>query len=367
MKKPFWLKKSSLQYYLVNFLFDLYSILVIPKGEKNKVLVTEFDGIGDVVVNQKLIELIMNKYGKEQVIFLIRDNMVDLAVLMQYNYMTYEDNYHLNIFKLVRLYKKMSKYNFRELYFLEFHLGYDVNKLKYSDKEYKISFLKKFKFKKIYGYRNGIFDSWLIENNITVIDSSGEKILDKVYNYAKVIDNKIEIEEMIPNLEINKLEMNYISVGIGASDKIRIPAPEKLAEFLNYISQKEECYFYILGYGKTQNEYFKKLEKFIDKKERLINYVGKLSLMESIEKIANSKLYIGFDSGLYNIAYALKKNIIAITDEKICPEYRHESKNIKFVHKKEGEESFRIEDLEYKNENLNSISINAFIREYESF
>ena len=134
MKKPFWLKKSSLQYYLVNFLFDLYSILVIPKGEKNKVLVTEFDGIGDVVVNQKLIELIMNKYGKEQVIFLIRDNMVDLAVLMQYNYMTYEDNYHLNIFKLVRLYKKMSKYNFRELYFLEFHLGYDVNKLKYSDK-----------------------------------------------------------------------------------------------------------------------------------------------------------------------------------------------------------------------------------------
>ena len=61
MKKPFWLKKSSLQYYLVNFLFDLYSILVIPKGEKNKVLVTEFDGIGDVVVNQKLIELRLGK------------------------------------------------------------------------------------------------------------------------------------------------------------------------------------------------------------------------------------------------------------------------------------------------------------------
>lgn len=367
MKKPFWLKKSSLKYFLVNFLFNLYTIFVSPKGEKNKILITEFDGIGDVIVNQKLVDLIVKKNGKEQVIFLIRENMSDLADLMQYNYISYQDNYHLSIFKLIKLYSEMSKYNFRELYFLEFHLGYDVNKLGYSDKKHKINFLKKFKFEKIYGYKNGIFNNWVNSNNVNVIDSSGEKILDKVYSYAQIIDNEIQKEEMIPNLIIKKMEKNYISVGIGASDKIRIPAPKKLAEFLNYISENDESNFHILGHGKNQNEYFKKLEKYIIRKEKLINYVGKLSLKESIEEIANSKLYIGFDSGLYNIAYALKKNVIAITDEKICPEYRHNSENIRFVHKKEGEKSFKVEDLEYKNENLNSISLDTFIKEYKSF
>ena len=367
MKKPFWLKKSSLQYYWVNLLFSLCTIFIRPKGIKNKILITEFDGIGDLVVNQKLVDLIIKKYGEKNVIFLVRDNMVDLAILMGYEYISYEDNYHLSIFKLMKMYKKMCKYNFTELYFLEFHLGYNVNEIGCSDKEFKINFLKKFKFEKIYGYENGIFNSWKESGNVVTVNSTGKKILDKIYDYAIIVDDKVLKKDLIPDLEIEKSEKNYIAVGIGASDKIRIISPKKLAEFLNYISENSQVEFHILGYGKTQEEYYKKLEKYTKNKNVIISYVSRLSLKESVVEIANSKLYIGFDSGLYNIAYTLRKKILAITDEKICPEYRHESSNIRFVHRSNEDKLVKSDDLEYKNENLNSVSLETFIKEYRFF
>ena len=46
----------------------------------------------------------------------------------------------MNIIKLFKVYKKLCKYNFKELYFLEFHQRYDINELKYSDKKNKINF-----------------------------------------------------------------------------------------------------------------------------------------------------------------------------------------------------------------------------------
>ncbi len=140
MKKPYWLKKIFIKYYRTNFFFFFLSLIIKPNGRKDKILVTEFDGIGDIIVNQKLIELIIKKYSRENVIFLVRRNTAELIDLLNYKYETYEDGCHMNIIKLFKVYKKLCKYNFKELYFLEFHQRYDINELKYSDKKNKINF-----------------------------------------------------------------------------------------------------------------------------------------------------------------------------------------------------------------------------------
>ena len=44
----------------------------------------------------------------------------------------------------------------------------------------------------------------------------------------------------------------------------------------------------------------------------MISYVNKLNLVETMYQITHAKLYIGFDSGLYNMAYALGKKQICV-------------------------------------------------------
>ena len=102
---------------MTNFLFFFITLYIKPKGDKDKILITEFDGIGDIIVNQKLIELIIKKYSRENVIFLVRRNTAELIDLLNYKYETYEDGCHMNIIKLFKVYKKLCKIRFKKYYF----------------------------------------------------------------------------------------------------------------------------------------------------------------------------------------------------------------------------------------------------------
>ncbi len=73
---------------MTNFLFFFMTLCIRPKGDKNEILITEFDGIGDIIVNQKLIDLIIKKYSRENVIFLVRKNAAELIDLLNYKYET---------------------------------------------------------------------------------------------------------------------------------------------------------------------------------------------------------------------------------------------------------------------------------------
>ena len=73
---------------MTNFLFFFITLYIKPKGDKDKILITEFDGIGDIIVNQKLIDLIVKKYNRENVIFLVRNNTSELIDLLNYKYET---------------------------------------------------------------------------------------------------------------------------------------------------------------------------------------------------------------------------------------------------------------------------------------
>ena len=71
MKKPYWIKKSYLKYKINNILFLFLQLFVSKNRIGNQVLITELDGIGDIVARQKLVDLIAEKHGKENVVLLV--------------------------------------------------------------------------------------------------------------------------------------------------------------------------------------------------------------------------------------------------------------------------------------------------------
>ena len=355
MKKPLWLKKSYLKYNINNVLFSVFSIFIPKNKSKNKILVTELDGIGDIVVRSEILDLLAEKYGKENIIVLVTF-AEDLIALNGYQYEVFEKNSHYNFLKLLKLYKKIARYGFWKFYSLEFL------------PEDKLNFLKKVDFEEVYGFRGGVFDKWnQKKKSINLIDKNGEKVLNIVFNYArKFINTDLQIEDMRPNLKIKTIEKDYISLGIGTSDRKRQISPVKMKIFLNYIMTKNsKIKIHILGNGKNDELYFNKL-LCLENRDNLVSYVSKLSLLETTKQITDSKLYIGFDSGLYNIAYALNKKIIVIVDKNISPQFRHNDPKIRFLYKEmniETKES--VTDEVFGNENINSISIDVFKKAFE--
>mgnify|MGYP003454177607 CR=1 FL=1 len=74
----------------------------------DKVLITSFGGLGDIIVRQKLIDLIAKKYGKENIRVLVKNNP-EVISIMGYESIYFKKNTHKNIFKLVKLYNEIIK------------------------------------------------------------------------------------------------------------------------------------------------------------------------------------------------------------------------------------------------------------------
>ena len=211
-----------------------------------------------------------------------------------------------------------------------------------------------------------MYKNWNKEFNTVLINPEYDRIIDKVYNYAKEIDRNIKKEDLIPELPIKTSEQSYISVGVGTTDSNRMCSPKKLAEFLEYlIILDKSIKIYLLGYGKRDEEYSENLIKILGK-NNLVSYVSSLNLGETTKMIADSKLYIGFDSGLYNISYGLRKKTIGIFLEEL-KSFQHSAKYVKIIVKANSVDEMTINDNYYNNVLMNEISLNSFKKAYHYF
>ncbi|WP_435308207.1 glycosyltransferase family 9 protein [Sebaldella termitidis] len=353
MKKPYWLKQSYLKYKINNILFSFTQIFISKNKNGKRVLITELDGIGDIIVKQKLVDLIAEKHGKENVVLLATYG-TELLEFMGYKCEVFTKNVHYNFFKLINLFKKLCEYDIGILYSLEF------------SSEDKLDFLNKLRLKEIYAFKGGIIDNWK-GKNVNLVEKEGTKVLDILSNYArKFINPNVKKNQIIPRLNVETFDGSYIAVGIGSSDKNKIAFPKKLAEFLETITKEyPEMKFHILGYGKNDLEYFKKIESCFSKKENLVCFVNKLDLVGTMHQIAHAKLYIGFDSGLYNIAYALKKKQICMVSINRGHDFFHEDENIRFVYKELDSRAETITDSLGYNSEISSISTSIFKENFD--
>lgn len=115
-----------------------------------------------------------------------------------------------------------------------------------------------------------------------------------------------------------------------------------------------------------EKEYGEELRKIVGG-DNVINNVETINFSEVIREISNSKMYIGFDSGSYNLAYALDKKIILLASRNESSGFYHDSENIKIIFRNKDRNSKFIDDSKYTNNEMNGIRLEIFIEAYESF
>lgn len=113
----------------------------------------------------------------------------------------------------------------------------------------------------------------------------------------------------------------------------------------------------LVGNGDLQEKYAEYLTQELSIL-KIINLVNKTILQDAFQLVADSKLFLGFESGLYNFCFVTRKKGIALFKNTDVP-FAHEVPWLKIV----GPENEKIDDFydeDYPDEKINNISVEKF-------
>lgn len=331
-------------------------ILYFFKFKHNgKIIVKSMDGVGDILVRSALAEKIIEKYGRENVVFLMKENYVSLGKLLGYNVIGIPRKNEKNLFKRLKMFYKINrKYNPKQFFNIEF--GNDSTIANIYAKE-----------------RVGIFDNTPMVKSYNKyytrsfeFSNSNEKILEKIREIGEnILETSLTIEDVIPDLRkifpVEKEEGIVIAVGSTARDRVCSPLRMKgYIEELTKVYPKEEII--LVGNGELQNNYAKELIKLIPK-VKIKNLVNQTTLEEVFRIVVNSKFFVGFESGLYNFCFVTRKKGIGLFRDITVP-FAHEVPWIRVI----GPRDEQIDDLKdevYFDKRINNISVTDFRKAIE--
>lgn len=268
---------------------------VQKKKEKN-ILIVSLDALGDNVVKLEAIRKIDEYAGAPKNITILCEEKWE-SLYQGYGYNVFTENNKRNIFKRALMYRKINSFNYDVV------IHYDFSS-KLESEEYIFS-------------KNGIEKLNCLDNVDYILDKNClilKKLTGKEYTWDEVRPNIENFKNVLPKNTRNSNEENLlpIAVGIGAATSLKMMSPAKIIEIVYFLSDRyPERELLLLGTGKRQKKY---VEDIIDniKNTNIKNFVDKTTLKESIELLDNSYFFIGFDSGLGNIAFSLRKKIISL-------------------------------------------------------
>lgn len=201
--------------------------------------------------------------------------------------------------------------------------------------------------------------------------NKNEKILNQIKTIGEnILDRNLRENELIPDLKMDKNSKNEgIVIAVGSTSREKVCSPYRMLGYIKEIKKEfPEEKIYLVGNGKLQLEYAEYLIENL-KEFKIINLVDKTNLKEVFKIIAESRLFIGFDSRLYNYSYSLRKKTIALFKDLSSP-FKHEADWVKVL----GPEKERIDNFKdegYPNREINNISIETLkkalegMKEYE--
>ena len=327
--KPKWLKSSFIKGKLNNFIFEIWYKSYKNKNYENNenVLIIATEAMGDTIVKSGAMELVRKKYGNDKVYIFANDKWEDLLKRMDFNVISKTKGYRRGFKDRIKTIKKIDEIGFKTIL--------DLN------------FISDNTFTSKLSYKNLI----KLEDYVKVDE---KYILNPIYRMINdIIEHQVELEEIKPDFKkYYNLGERGVVVGVGASHESKVFPPEKMIDVLNLVKNsypKEKIY--LLGTGNKQRNYAEKIVKEL-KIENIINLVDEISLVEGMEKVAQSKLYIGFDSGLFHAAYSFRKDIMVFFG--IESGFEHREKNVHIIM---GDGKNPIKAGFYGNEILNSIKI----------
>lgn len=334
---------------VINFIFKFC------KFENNgKILVKSMDGIGDILVRSRVAEKIIEKYGKENVYFLMKDHYKNLGEFLGYNVIGIPRKSEKSFFKRLKMmYEINKKYSPKKFLNIEFGNDSIVANIMAKDKVGVFDNNEMVKCYNKYYTKSFIFD----KNN--------KKVLDTIKQIGEnILETQLELENIIPNLR-NKFSVSNkdIIIAVGSTARNRVCSPIKMKEYIEEIIKfcpNEKIV--LVGNGELQKNYAKKILEMIPNKN-IIDFVDKTNLMEAFELVTKSKLFIGFESGLYNLCFVTRKKGIGLFRD-ASVSFAHEVPWLKNIEPL-GSIDNTIKDEEYPDERINSISVESFKKAME--
>lgn len=268
----------------------------IQKKKEKNILIVSLDALGDNVVKLEAIRKISEYAGAPKNITILCEEKWE-SLYQGYGYNVFTENNKRNIFKRALMYRKINSFNYDVV------IHYDFSS-KLESEEYIFS-------------KNGIEKLNCLDNVDYILDKNClilKKLTGKEYTSDEVRPNVENFKNILPKNTRNSNEKDLlpIAVGIGAATSLKMMSPAKIIEIVHFLSDRyPERELLLLGTGKRQKKY---VEDIIDniKNTNIKNFVDKTTLKESIELLDNSYFFIGFDSGLGNIAFSLRKKIISL-------------------------------------------------------
>jgi len=122
------------------------------------------------------------------------------------------------------------------------------------------------------------------------------------------LEAKTRAKQVESNIKSN---INYIVVVPGAAHKSKQWPQEYFASLMNTLSKRLSNTVFILVGGEKDIPIAKRIQSSLKKRVRCINWVGELSIMESMSIIKNANLVLVNDTGMLHVAESFKVRTIA--------------------------------------------------------
>lgn len=333
--------RDRLNSLIINFIFKFCKF----ETEEN-ILIKSMDGIGDILVRSKLAELVAekNRLDNSKVYFLMKEQYKNLGTFLGYNVIGLDRKTEKNLLKRFFKFYEINKR------YINLEFGNDNITANIIAKE-KIGNLDESKMTSCYNkYFTKPFK----------VSESHKKILNKMREFGeKILEREVSLEEIIPDLRDKfPIDNKDIVIAVGSTARNRGCSPLKMKEYIEEIFKiYPEEKIILVGNGNLQKEYAKKIIELLPNK-KIIDFVDKTNLMEAFELVTKSKLFVGFESGLYNLCFVTRKKGIGLFRDISVP-FAHEVPWLKNIGPSEKIDR-SVKDEEYPDEKINSISVESF-------
>lgn len=310
--------KKSISYFSNFIIFFFIDCLLIKKNnsfkENEDILIVRIDGIGDFFIWLNTIKYYKIIYANRRLTLLCSNAVKSIAEELKiFNEVITIDrekfikNYKYRYQELEKISKKKYNLLLSPIYSRDFFsLDWLVKSI---DAKQKIGFLGD--TVNIKGFLKKISNKWYTKLISFNLDNSIE--LEKNYIFINEISNlKItpQINTILDFIKIYKKEINekYCILFLGSSD---IRKNWDVYKFIEVAKKIPKNYKIVLAGGKSEN---KLGEVFLEnyKDNRVINKIGKTSLLETLFLIKNSSFIIGNDSACIHMAVTTEIKSICI-------------------------------------------------------
>lgn len=294
------------------------------KGSCGKVLLEIYGNIGDTIMLYGIVYDFIQKYGLENVWILVET----AANAQAYYYLTdnilvfSSDDCIRSNEKRREIIKKINGLGFEKSYVLTDIRLYAVRR--WLNKNTLVNTM-------VYFDKNVPNEDYLpdIEYRFASKQLDNENL-----SSAKNIIRNIGLEDWKSKMTLTELKLmadkKIAAIHMGATKRIRMYDPIRTEQILKYLIDKNIVPV-ILGHGLEDEEFWTEVFKDNDYKDKVIFFVSRLSVIQSMCVIEDALFFVGTESGMWNVSYVLDKPSVVIYGGGDYGNFMHFDKKIHYV------------------------------------